>query len=469
MDTNTVVYSSNLLFPDVEELRYLKVTIGYSMDSSGNAYRFSNINVRNFSIRKLRNVAAPVITCDGIHVSISCETTGATIYYKLGSTESYTEYTVPFTISADTTVYAYAELDEERSNTVSELCVYDNGIEEPVITCDGQLVTITCVTSGVTIHYKLGANGVFTTYSVPFSISADTTVYAYAELNGYTSDTVSEECIYDNGIEEPVITCDGQLVTITCATSGVSIYYKIDDAISYTLYTVPFAINDDVTVYAYAELNGEYSETVSENCIYDNGIEEPAIICDGEYVTITCNTPSVDIYYKLGSSGNFTLYTEAIEITEDITVYAYAELNGEYSNTVSENCVYISGVDDPVITCDGEYVTITCATTGANIYYKVGSDVVYTLYSAPFAINDDVTVYSYATLGGKISSVVSELCEYEPVHDYSQDYLTFRIVSAGTIAWKGVGGGHNKTIEYKLNDGSWTSITAATTPVTISV
>ena len=48
--TNTDAYTSNYKFPDVPELRYLKVTIGYGVDENNNPYRYSNINVINFSI-----------------------------------------------------------------------------------------------------------------------------------------------------------------------------------------------------------------------------------------------------------------------------------------------------------------------------------------------------------------------------------------------------------------------------------
>ena len=50
--TNSNVYTSNYKFPDIPELRYLKVTIGYGVDENGNPYRYSNINVLNFSITR---------------------------------------------------------------------------------------------------------------------------------------------------------------------------------------------------------------------------------------------------------------------------------------------------------------------------------------------------------------------------------------------------------------------------------
>ena len=48
--TNTDVYTSNYKFPDIPDLEYLKVTIGYGVDENGDPYRYSNIDVLNFSI-----------------------------------------------------------------------------------------------------------------------------------------------------------------------------------------------------------------------------------------------------------------------------------------------------------------------------------------------------------------------------------------------------------------------------------
>jgi len=48
--TSSNVYRSNNKFPDINDLKYLKVTIGYAMDPNGDPYRYSNINVMDFSI-----------------------------------------------------------------------------------------------------------------------------------------------------------------------------------------------------------------------------------------------------------------------------------------------------------------------------------------------------------------------------------------------------------------------------------
>ena len=50
--TSANVYKSNNKFPDIDDLKYLKVTIGYAMDPNGDPYRYSNITILNFNISR---------------------------------------------------------------------------------------------------------------------------------------------------------------------------------------------------------------------------------------------------------------------------------------------------------------------------------------------------------------------------------------------------------------------------------
>lgn len=61
-----------------------------------------------------------------------------------------------------------------------------------------------------------------------------------------------------------------------------------------------------------------------------------------------------------------------------------------------------------------------------------------------------------------------------PQHDYSQDYLTFEVLENGSIGYvesiTTAGPDRlNRTIYYKINNGSWTSITSQSTPYIINV
>lgn len=54
-------------------------------------------------------------------------------------------------------------------------------------------------------------------------------------------------------------------------------------------------------------------------------------------------------------------------------------------------------------------------------------------------------------------------------HDYSQDYLTFEILSGGTLNWGYNDGTLSKQIFYSLNNGEWTEIPASTDIAHINV
>lgn len=268
----------------------------------------------------------------------------------------------------------------------------------------------------------------------------------------------------------PTISCDGQHITLVCETPHSTIYYKLNHSGNYIQYSSPITINADTFVESYSELNGNQSEVVSMNCVYVEPISDPTITCDGEQITLSCDTQSAAIYYKLDHSGNYVLYEHPIEIFADTFIETYAELNGRTSNVVSDTCIYIpTTLIDPVISCDGKFITITCVTQGADIYYQLDQAGGFILYDSPIEIFADTFVEAYSELHGSTSNIVSQNCIYDPTHDYSQDYLTLRILTSGDVIWKSYGTGSNKTIEYSINDEPWNQITATTSGINIPV
>lgn len=343
-------------------------------------------------------------------------------------------------------------------------------ITQPLISCTNNVVTISCATQGAKIYYKTSTDEKYDLYKSPIAITANTTFNAYAICQDKVSSVKTQSCEYFDGTPNvPVITCDGEYVTITCSTQGASVYYKFGQNGEFTLYNSPVVINENTTVYAYSILSGVSSTTVSENCSVLE-VADPVIACNGTYVSITCATQDATIHYKLNQNAEYSTYSGPIEISADTMVYAYATLRSKSSTTVSEFCEYnnVIEVSSPVISCVSNEVSITCNTVGATIYYRLNETGSYSEYTGPISISADTIVEAYAELINNISSTVSETCEYY-VHDYSQDYLTFDVISAGTIAWKALGSGYNKEIQYSKNNGEWTSISATSAGNTISV
>ena len=267
---------------------------------------------------------------------------------------------------------------------------------------------------------------------------------------------------------EPVMAFSENTITMTCDTAAATIYYKIGNG-QFVEYTSPIEISEDCTVSAYAKSGSQTSETVTQTFVYDDGIEEPLITCDGEYVEINCSTSGADIYYRVGDSGSFVPYESPFEISQTVTVQAYSTLDDKRSETVSTTCTYVPiSLADPTIRCDENLVIISCSTPRTTLYYRLDQVGNFQKYEQPFSISQDTLVEAYSTYKTQTSNTVSRTCEYTPEHDYSKDYLTFKALTSGTICWKAFGG-LTKTIEYSVNNGSWTSITSTSGGATISV
>ncbi len=69
--------------------------------------------------------------------------------------------------------------------------------------------------------------------------------------------------------------------------------------------------------------------------------DDPVITCDGDFITITCDTYGADIYYRSGQTGDYSLYSASIAFHENTVVEAYAEKNELRSDTISETCIAI--------------------------------------------------------------------------------------------------------------------------------
>ena len=267
------------------------------------------------------------------------------------------------------------------------------------------------------------------------------------------------------GTRKPNITCDGLYITLTPQTQGADTYYRLNQTGTYTQYSSPVSISADTIVEAYSVYSGDTSVTASASCIYDDGIEEPVIYCDGEYVSISCDTGGATVYYKLDHAVAYSEYTEAIPITADTFVEAYSELDGRQSEVVSANCIFDDSLKVPEISCDGTEITLTCPSSGADIYYRLEQQNPYVVYASPITISADTFIEAYSVRDTETSTTVSATCIYNPDHDYTQDYLTFRVITPGVIPWNQINDGGTGTtarsIQYSLNGGSWISITAA--------
>lgn len=211
-------------------------------------------------------------------VSILDSTADSAIYYTTdGTTPTVfsTPYIGPFNVSTSETVKAIAVAYGYRNSAVAT-AVYRMVTPAPVVTPPGgsymtpQTVMMADPLAGATIYYTLDGStpvpGSSPAYAAPMTFSTTTTVKAIAAYAGFqNSSVVSRTYTINLTVAKPVATPApgtfglGQMVTLSTATSGATIYYTTDGTIptaASPAYSGPIAVTATQTIRAIATLAG---------------------------------------------------------------------------------------------------------------------------------------------------------------------------------------------------------------------
>ena len=389
-------YDTSKADGDYSDIVYVPLTVS---EITGGAYTYTSSEVVK------ETVATPAITPNGGElkygnntVSIACDTDGATIYYTIDGTEpttSSTKYTSAFTLSSNATVKAIAvKSGWNNSSVASASFTYTvETVATPTITPNGgelkygnNTVTIACATADATIYYT--TNGATPTtsstkYTGAFTLTSNATVKAIAVKTGwnnssvasasftYTVETVATPVIAPNGGEIEA----GTTISISCATSGATIYYSTNGAEPTTVYSAPFALNEAATVKAVAKKTGwnnsataQASFTIKQEVVEpeEPEIEEPE---EPEFVgkTWTVNLKSGEVDDNNGYIATFSA-SVAVTLPEDVTAYVVTRtlLSYIYTSEVSGKTIPANtGVI--LFSENGGNITITEAAADATV------------------------------------------------------------------------------------------------------
>ena len=318
--------------------------------------------------------ATPVITYDynTSNVSITCATTGSTIYYTIdGSTPSAssTEYSSPFSVSSPTTVKAIATHATMLSSAVAELAI--SQVATPTIQNNGSnAISITTTTPDATIFYTTDGSTPTTSsseYTAPLTDNvSNVTIKAIAVKENMINSEVGSGLVKLQ-CATPVITRVGLTFTLSCSMpTDATFYYTIDGG-SETLYSgpVPFTSNQlPITVTAVARHNNyTQSETASLELKNGDGTPgDPYLIYGAtdfaDFITNVNNGTTASACYKLGS---------------DVSASGTTAITNSFSGTFDGNGYTISGLDHPLFnTVDGgvvKNVTLTNVSINSSADY----------------------------------------------------------------------------------------------------
>ncbi len=357
----------------------------------------------------------------GKNVIITTQDENALVYYSTDN-ENFKQYTEKFKVDADTTVYAYTQIDSAKSETTS-LDVTVSKTANPVVTPEGayekgSYVTATTVEGGK-IYYK--TDGEYTEYTAPIAINSDMDITFYAIGIGtgkseeitvkYTVVKAKKPSLSEKNV------FGGKEITLSTDEENAQIYYTTDgsnpaDSETRILYSEPFVVSVNGTSVKACSVKENYASSETyEYTVSLEALKAPvfSISEDNVYINdiieISCENATEIRYTTDGTepTRESLLYSEAIIIKEDMEIAAkgFAEGWATSPETRKKYSVYVTAKPEIVKEKDGTRMKISLksATENAKIYYTLdGTDpsLESPVYSEPFYIENDIEIKAFA-------------------------------------------------------------------------
>lgn len=301
---------------------------------------------------------------------------------------------------------------------------------------DTQNVTITCSQAGVTIRYTTDGTAPTSSsavYSNPISVDRNMTIRAMASMLGYTDSGISSADYVIQPLPPVISLASGTYewkrnITLTCASSGVSYFYTIDDTTPTTSSTPSsgtVVLDKSMKLTVISARTGCTSSTPT-SATYTVTVPAPTFSpAAGSYssphlVKITDSALPAAIYYTTDGSTPTTSslrYTRPLPVNVSMILRAIAQITGCTSTeasaayTITGHGATLTFTPDGGIFTTPQNVAIDCDQSNTSIYYTTdGSDpsTDSAVYTGPIPISESsvlrAIVYSSGTLAGKEKS-----------------------------------------------------------------
>lgn len=308
---------------------------------------------------------------------------GAKIYYTLDGTTptvNSTLYASPVKLVQNCTVKAVAKHPDLAISDVSTYKVDAFKVATPEALFANLKLYISCSTPNAKLYYTTDGtdpvmNGIL--YTEPVVLDHNATVKIVGKRDGY-----NDSDILDYVVDLDNVTCitpefhlDGNQLTITSLTEGVSIYYTLDGddpTAAYELYKGSIRLTHNGLVKAYAAKEGLLNSETISYCVDWFQTEMPSFSFADGLLTMNCGTAGSTIYYVLGEgtpSRYSEKYQQPIALTDNRRVKAIAVADGFKDSEIATYNPTMFSCETPQVAYDGRAITISTETPGANIYY----------------------------------------------------------------------------------------------------
>lgn len=326
----------------------------------------------------------PTFTLENTRLTIT-SMEGAKIYYTLDGTTptvSSTLYTSPVQLQSNCTVKAVAKHPDLAISDVSSFKVDVFKVAKPEVLFANLKLYMSCSTPNARLYYTIdGSDPVVNgkLYTAPVTINHNATVKIVGKRDGYNDSDITEYTLDLDNVTciTPEFHREGNLLTISSLTEGVTIYYTLegnDPTAMYEPYKGAINLTHNCMVKAYAAKEGLLSsETVSYLVDWFQAEMPEFTFADGK-LSMACATPGSTIYYTIGGgipSRYSQKYVKPIEISDNRSVSAIAVAEGFKDSEVATYNTDMFSCETPELAYDGRAITITTETPGATIYYTI--------------------------------------------------------------------------------------------------
>jgi hypothetical protein len=395
-------------------------------------------------------------------VSIISGTSGSTIYYTMNAGDPNNlspVYGTPITINSNTTFKAYAVKAGYYPSPIITGIYGIGGIPMATVVSPvfnpiagtyetARTVSISSATPGASIRYTLdgtipsATSGIVYNGATPIPLSLDSynmiRAIAYMADGSYfpspvaTSEYTITGQIADVAFTPPAGTyATPQTVFLSCATAGVYFRYTTNGSnpdINSALYSSAGIYIDQNTVIKARAYRQGWTDSAAGTAIYNiRAISFSVSPAAGTYnnaqsvSVINLNPANANVVYSIDGSVPSIPYTGGINLNGGITndgirtlrvkasldTWAFAELTRDYIFSTTT-----PAFNPPAGTYDSvRLVTLSSATSGATIKYTTNGDTpsetVGVVYTAPIAVNENMTLRAYAFKTGYLSSPVT--------------------------------------------------------------
>ena len=397
-------------------------------------------------------VATPHFARNGNKVGISTTTEQATIYYTMDGTtptDASTVYSDSITVTRNCVISAIAMRQNYYTSQVATFEVNWFKVANVEFAANGNIITMSCATPGSTIHYTLSniTEAGEQTYTEPLVLTENCTITAYATLEGYNDSEMTNYVFAASGVtlEAPTFAWSGDNLIISHTDADAQIYYSLTTGSTEgtanpaseeptTLYTGPIEIKANATIKALARKTGMIDSQLS-TLVYDYDAWQDllsAMSFGRDVLTKVEGSPKVqksmtdELEALIASAqGDYEARTmPSVEVHEE------ADKIRTLANDIMEQFETPDPVALPVIAYNGRYVTLTCETAGASIYYTTNGTAASTdatLYDGVFAFSGTGVIRAIATDG----TTVSDEATYEVSANF--DGQTVTIAEGGDL------------------------------------